>query len=145
VTHTGLAREGIVRPCVGPKPALGVSRQSIKGKCWFGNQHMAFWYDLASTRRQAGELISGPGPAGKPRLPHFNRMKYTVVGILTGQNTPRRHLYTVRLNDSPVCKGCGSEFETSAHDLYECEALATLRHTYLGSFLVDTEGVRIQV
>jgi hypothetical protein len=33
------------------------------------------------------------------------------------------------------CRRCGAEDETSAHILYECEALASLRHVYLDSFL----------
>ena len=37
---------------------------------------------------------------------------------------------------------CGVEEETSAHDLCEREALATLRHTYLGFFFLDPEDVR---
>ena len=36
---------------------------------------------------------------------------------------------------------CGTEEETSAHMLCECEALAPLRHAYLGSFILDSEDV----
>jgi hypothetical protein len=35
-----------------------------------------------------------------------------------------------------------TEEETSVHILCECEALASLRHSYLGSFFLDTEDVR---
>jgi hypothetical protein len=39
--------------------------------------------------------------------------------------------------------GCGTEDETSAHILCECEALASLIHTYLGSFfLEDQEDIK---
>ena len=34
-----------------------------------------------------------------------------------------------------------TEEETSVHILCECEALASLRHTYLGSFFLDPEDV----
>jgi hypothetical protein len=46
------------------------------------------------------------------------------------------------LRDSPLCRKCGAEEETSARVLYECEALATHRHTYLGSFFLDPEDVK---
>jgi hypothetical protein len=46
------------------------------------------------------------------------------------------------LRDSPLYRKCGAEEETSAHVLCECEALATHRHTYLGSFFLDPEDVR---
>ena len=32
---------------------------------------------------------------------------------------------------------CGTEEENSVHVLCECEALASLRHAYLGSFFLD--------
>jgi len=35
----------------------------------------------------------------------------------------------------------GTEEETSVHVLCECEALASLRHAYLGSFFLDPEDV----
>jgi len=38
------------------------------------------------------------------------------------------------LTNSPLCRRCGAEDETLAHILFECEALASLRHIYLGSF-----------
>jgi len=37
---------------------------------------------------------------------------------------------------------CGAQEETSAHILCECEALAILRHTYLGSFFLDLGDVK---
>ena len=37
---------------------------------------------------------------------------------------------------------CGNEEETSVHVLCECEALASLRHSYIGSFFLDPEDIR---
>jgi hypothetical protein len=54
-----------------------------------------------------------------------------VTGLLTGHYT----LHLMGLSDSPLCRRCGGEDETSVHILCECEALASLRHMYLGSFL----------
>jgi len=39
------------------------------------------------------------------------------------------------LSDSPLCRRCGREDETSTHILCECEGLASPIHAYLGSFL----------
>jgi ribosomal protein L40E len=50
-----------------------------------------------------------------------------VAGLLTGRNTQRNYLYKMGLIDSPLCRRCGAEEETSAHVLRECKALATLR------------------
>ena len=45
------------------------------------------------------------------------------------------------LSDSPLYRRCAAEEETSAHILCECEALASLRHAYLGSFFLEPEDL----
>jgi len=73
----------------------------------------------------------------------YNRTQSRVVmGLLTGNNTLRRHLYLMGLSNNPICRKCGTEEETSVHNLCECEALASLRHIYLGSFFLDPEDIR---
>ena len=57
-----------------------------------------------------------------------------VIGLLTGHNTLRRHLHVMGLSDNPTCRKCGTEEETSAHILCECEVLASLSNIHLGSF-----------
>jgi hypothetical protein len=89
-------------------------------------------------QRLAQKLISGPGATAKVRLLSYNRV---VTGLLTGHNTLRRHLYLMGLIDSPLSRRCGAEEEPSAHVLSECEALATPRHTYLGSLFSEPENV----
>jgi hypothetical protein len=65
----------------------------------------------------------------------FNRTQSrAVTGLLTGHNTLRRHLHLLGLSDSPLCRRCRAQDKTLAHILCECEALASLRHMYLGSF-----------
>jgi len=104
---------------------------------------MASRHGPCSTQRQARELISGPDPAMRARLLSFNRTQTRVViGLLTGHNTVRRHLHIMGLCYDPMCRKCGTEEETSVHILCECEALASLRHAYLGSFFLDPEDIR---
>jgi hypothetical protein len=47
------------------------------------------------------------------------------------------------LSNDPTCRKCGTEEETSVHILGECEALASLRNMYLGSFFLDSEDIRM--
>jgi hypothetical protein len=102
---------------------------TVAGTCWHS--------------RKARELNSGPRIAAKTRLLSFNRTQSRmVIGLLTGHNTLRRHLHIMGLSDSPLCRKCGAEEKTSAHVLRDCEALATHRQTYLGSFFLDPEDVR---
>jgi len=46
------------------------------------------------------------------------------------------------LIDSLLCRRCGAEDEPLAHIVCECEALASLRHATLGSFILDPEDVK---
>jgi hypothetical protein len=106
--------------------------------------HLTLWGGPCSTQRQARELISGPNLATGARLLSFKRTKSRVViGLLTGHNTLRRHLHIMGLSDNPICRKCGTEEKTSVHILCECEALVSLRYTYLGSFCLDTEDIRV--
>ena len=77
----------------------------------------------------------------KDRLLSFNRTQFTAVtGLLTDQNTLRINFHLMGLSDSPLCRRCGAEDETSAHILYKCEDLASLTHAYLGSsFFLEPE------
>jgi hypothetical protein len=47
------------------------------------------------------------------------------------------------LSNNPICRKCGAEEETSVHILCEREALTSLRQTYLGSFFLDPEDIRV--
>jgi hypothetical protein len=113
-----LARDGSVRQFVGPEPFLGASRQNIrrKMKCWMEKKHLVLCCGPWSTQRQARELIPGPDLATRARLMSFNRTQSRVViGLLTGHNTLRRHLYIMWLSNNPTCRKCGTEEETSVH------------------------------
>ena len=139
-----LARDSSVQKFVGPEPSLVVSRQNIrKIRCWLDNQNWAKWQGLGNTQRQARELILGPCLGAQTTFLSFNRTKYGVVnGLLTGHNTLRRHLHLMGLTNSPLCRRCGADYETSAHILCECEALVSLRHAYLGSYSLDPEDIK---
>ena len=140
-----LARHGCALKFVGPEPALGVSRQGIRrrSRCWLVNQHWIWWRGFGDTQRQAREVISGPCLGAKARFQPFNKTQSrAVTGLLIGHNTLRRYLHLMGLSDSPLCRRCGAEIETSTHILCECEALASLRHVYLDSFFLDPEDIK---
>ena len=123
---------------------MGISGQDIRRRIrrWLVSQHWVRWRSLGNTQRQARELISGPCLGAQARILSFNRTQSRdVTGLLTGHNTVRRHFHLMVLSDSPLCRRCGVEDETSAHTLGECEALVSLRHVYLGSFYLEPEDI----
>ena len=56
---------------------------------------------------------------------------------------PSSVLYQCKRKFPCVFRKCGTEKETSVHILCKCEALASLRHKYLGSFFLDPEDIRL--
>jgi hypothetical protein len=110
---------------------------------WLVNRHWGWWRVLGNTQRQAPELVSGPCLGTKARFLSFNwTQSRPFTGLLTGHNTLRRHLYLMGLSDSPLCRRCRGEDETSAHILCEYEALVSLRNVYLGSFSLEPEDIK---
>jgi len=96
-------------------------------------QHMARWWGLISTQRQARQLIS---------VTVLYRIKSRdFSGFLTGHNTLRRHRYIMGLIDIPLFRKCGEEEETSSHILCLSKALDPTRYTYLGFFFLDANCV----
>jgi hypothetical protein len=107
------------------------------------NQHRSRWQNLGNSQRQARGLISGPCRGTRVRILSFNRIQSRVVtGLLTGHNTLGKHLHLMGLSDSPMCRKCGAEDETSAYILCRCEALASLRHAHLGYFFLEPEDIK---
>jgi hypothetical protein len=97
---------------------------------------------LGDTQRHAWELISGLSLGARTKVMSFNSIQSrAVIGLLTGHNTLRRHLYLLGLQDSPLCRRCGVMDEATTHIHCECEALATLRHVYLGSFFLEPKDI----
>jgi hypothetical protein len=140
-----LTRDGSVEQFFGPEPFLGVSRKNIRGKMkrCMENQHLVLWRGPCSAQRQVRELIYSPDLGTKDRLLSFNMTQSRVfIGLLTGHNTLRRHLYIMGLGRDPTCRKCGTEEETLVDVLCACEALASLRHTRLCSFFLDPEDIR---
>ena len=139
-----LARDGCVLKFVRPELASGVSRQDIRRKVrrWLVNRHWMWWQGLGDIQKQAGELILGSCLDAKASFLSFSRTQSRTITGLTGHTTQRRHLHLMGLSDNPLCR-CGAEDETSAHILCECEALASLRHAYLGSFYLEPEDINL--
>jgi hypothetical protein len=78
---------------------FGSSRATYKLTCvkkiikrWIDKHHMAMWWGLVITRRQAQKFILGPNLTAKTRLLSFNKTQSRVATcLLTGHSTLRRH------------------------------------------------------
>jgi len=65
-----------------------------------------------------------------------------IINFWVLYDTLRRHLHLMGLTSSPLCRRCGTENETSAHILCECEALTSIRHLHLDSFFLEPKDIK---
>jgi hypothetical protein len=118
---------------------LSFEKLALIFHCIYSVSHLAM---ETHTQREGREMISSASPAAKTRLFSFNRTQSRVViGHLTGHKTLRRYLHLIGFTNIPLCRRCAEEYETSAHILCECEALASPRHVYMGSFTLDPQDI----
>jgi hypothetical protein len=122
----------------------GVSRQNIRRKIqrWMENQHLVLWHVPWSTQTLARELISGPDLATRVRLLSFNTTQSRVViGLLTGHNTLRRHLYIIGLSNNSICRKCGTE-ERKPHSSF-CVSVRPWRRSDIHIWILSLWTLRI--
>jgi len=87
--------------------------------------------------------LHGPSLDTRAKFMTLSRIQSrAVTGLLMGHNTLKRHLYLLGLSNSPLCRCCEAGEETSAHVVCECEALASCRHAYLGSFFMEPGDIK---
>jgi len=105
------------------------------------NQHVTMWRGLICTQKQTRKLISNPSPTEKTRLLSFNRTQTRVViGLLSGHNTMRRHLYFMGLINSPYVGGVEQRRKPQRTFCMKPSLHSDIR-TYLGSLLLNPEDV----
>ncbi|XP_036138478.1 uncharacterized protein LOC118644325 [Monomorium pharaonis] len=142
-----LAKEAAETRLLGPEPAVGISFYLGRGRIrsWLRDQHLEYWKkETESKCRQArvmlGECLSrdlarsirslGRGDARLARQ------------LLTGHGDLNYHLHKLGHSDTPSCRLCGEEEETSLHILGNCPALVGPRTRLLGSGFPEPNQVR---
>ena len=55
-----------------------------------------------------------------------------ITGVQTGHCPLRKHLFNMRLSETPLCRGHGQKDETVQHVLCDCSAVSSTRESFLG-------------
>jgi hypothetical protein len=98
---------------------------------------------LGDTQRQARELISGPSWVTRLNSCPLTELNPGLWLAFLLDITPwGENLHLQGLSDSPLCRRCGVKEEISTHIHCECEALASLRHAYLGSSFLEPKDIK---
>ncbi|XP_036138900.1 uncharacterized protein LOC118644432 [Monomorium pharaonis] len=141
-----LAKEAAETRLVGPEPAVGISfclgRRRIGS--WLRDQHLEHWRKVTGVKcRQAGALLGDcPGEDLARSMRSLNRRDARLATqLLTGHGDLNYHLYKLGSSDTPDCRWCGEEEETSLHILGNCPVLVGPRARLLGSGILEPDQV----
>jgi hypothetical protein len=138
-TADQLARTGSEHPFVGREPACSISTGVAKKmvRDWMNRNHKKLW-ESVNGLIQAKGLILGPSARRMKDLLKINRDQLRwVVGLFTQHCHLKGHLFELGLTDDPTCERCLKEDGSATHILYDCEAIAYLRFSYLGQFFME--------
>jgi len=95
------------------------------------------------TARQAKEIWPDVDENRSSLLVKSSRNEIgTVLGMYTGHNHYNRHKFLLGETDSPLCRLCHLDEETSFHILGECPALCDTRYRFLGREQLCSEELR---
>ena len=135
-TSDKLAKLAVRENFTGPEPVVGVSRRLVTEEInsWLTEEHQKEW-NMATGCRQAkalmGTMLNSKRAA---ELRKLGKNEVTaLVEILIGHGNLGYHRHKIGLTNSPLCRLCGVDDETSAHILCHCPAIACKRLALTGS------------
>ena len=147
----GLAKMGVKLKVQGPEPIIPISEATRKEELgdWSLIAHQQLW-DETTTCRQTKMMIPNIRTNTWKQIKNLSKKNISIITqMLTGHSTLQRHLYIMKIEDSPLCEQCceDDEEETVEHFLSECPAFATTRYHTLGKLFLkreDLKNLRIQ-
>ena len=131
-----LAREASNSPIWGPEPIIPLAINTLNNIIAnnTASDHNHLWQNHTSYRQARAAL-----PALSKKIASYLKQQSRdnvrlYVGAITGHCKLKKHLHTMGLVESPLCRGCKQEDETVEHVLCHCPALALKRGSMLGDF-----------
>lgn len=128
------AKRGAQMETVGPEPIIPLPFNEIKS--WMKDitrtNHRKHW-EMQEGCRQTKLAFPTLNPKLTRKLLKLSRAELRkICGLITGHCPMNKHLYTLGITDSPLCRACLSHEETPLHALTECEELNSIRAQFLG-------------
>ena len=140
-----LARKGSTAPYIGPEPALGVPKSTIRSEIrdWVKRKHHAHWTEMRQLKRENTFMNFKIDDKMTRDLLTFGRNKLrTLIGIRTGHMAVKGHLNRIGVyNGDLKCRLCEKEPETVRHVICNCEALCRRRQQIFGEDTLDPEAL----
>lgn len=130
-----LAREGSDSHVEGPEPIIPLPPAWLRSTLRQNTkvEHQKYWHNLG-TCRQTKEALPTINPGLSRRLMQLKRPALRLLtGAITGHALLNKHLFTLGVTDSPLCRACMEDDETAAHVILACPGVAAYRAKHLGS------------
>lgn len=124
-----LARAAAGLKILGPCDTHGLTTSTIAEqiKNHIHTLSLKRWYERRGSSF-AGATLGDPEQLKTSKyLAMTRRNLRLIVGFLTGHCQLRKHLHTMGLVDTPLCRMCEREDETVGHVLCECPELSSIR------------------
>ncbi|XP_075974068.1 uncharacterized protein LOC142975223 [Anticarsia gemmatalis] len=124
-----LAKRGSNGTVLGPEPLLPIPQAQIKS--WLNRnteaKHLKEWNNSKGCRQTKAAVPVAPKNLARNLISLKRDKIRKVIGILTGHCPLNKHLCTIGVTDSPLCRGCMEAEETPQHVLVECNSVADQR------------------
>ncbi|XP_063375457.1 uncharacterized protein LOC134663070 [Cydia amplana] len=130
-----LARKGSETPAYGPEPIIPLPISYIHNQLDLHHRqlHNKYWNEMDTCRQTIDILPELNYKLTKILLKTPRQQLRKIIGLITGHNTLNKHLHNMGKTDSPLCRACMEEEETTKHILLECKQVETYRNKYLGT------------
>ncbi|KAJ8711943.1 hypothetical protein PYW08_008897 [Mythimna loreyi] len=130
-----LARRGSGAAVFGPEPIVPVPFGQLRGWLSEYTQIQAeHWWSSTPGCRQTKEVMPHLNKALSKKLIRLDRGSLRLVaGTITGHCTLNKHLHTIGITDSPLCRACLGQEETIAHVLLDCTGVTDIRTRTIGT------------
>ena len=128
-----LARRAADRVVIVPEPIVPLPFSYVKSliKDRTSSIHNLLWTNQPDCRQARDALPFVDCNTTRLLLRLKKRQLRMVCGAITGHGSFNKHLFSLGITDSPLCRGCMEAEETAAHVLIECSAVASYRAKYL--------------
>ncbi|CAH0712851.1 unnamed protein product, partial [Brenthis ino] len=140
-----LARRGAETPDCGPEPFCGIAKQHAYSilKIHCNRQALQEWQST-SGQIHSKALIKGYRKKFTKELLQLNKYKTSAVTrILTGHCKLNKHMFTLGLSQTAMCRLCHETEETAMHILCSCGPLMHRRSIYLGQHIMQPEEIQM--
>lgn len=137
-----LAKRGSYLTGEGPEPFLpAVSKSFVKDviKKWGEKKHQKRWSTPSQDYKETKMLLPLIRNKAWKSIKRMNRRgAMYATQIFTGHASVQKHLFKMRLADSPGCRKCDHNRESIEHLLGSCPAHNTLRRDVLGDYTIPS-------